>query len=64
MENNSEILKEISSPADLKKLDYEQIEILCQEIRNRIIDATSQNGGACWSQPWRGRINRCLASCL
>ena len=45
MENNSEILKEISSPADLKKLDYEQIEILCQEIRNRIIDATSQNGG-------------------
>lgn len=45
MEKNSEILKEITCPADLKKLDYEQIEILCQEIRNRIIDATSQNGG-------------------
>jgi 1-deoxy-D-xylulose-5-phosphate synthase len=45
MEKNSEILKEITCPADLKKLDYKQIEILCQEIRNRIIDATSQNGG-------------------
>ncbi|MDG0965144.1 MAG: 1-deoxy-D-xylulose-5-phosphate synthase [Opitutales bacterium] len=45
MENNSEILKEITSPADLKNLKPEQIEILCQEIRNRIIDATSQNGG-------------------
>ncbi|MDG1324929.1 MAG: 1-deoxy-D-xylulose-5-phosphate synthase [Opitutales bacterium] len=45
MGNNTEILKEITGPADLKKLDHEQIEILCQEIRNRIIDATSQNGG-------------------
>mgnify|MGYP001237442573 FL=1 len=45
MENKSEILNTISGPADLKKLDNEQIEILCKEIRNRIIDATSQNGG-------------------
>ena len=45
MENKSKILNTITGPADLKKLDNKQIEILCKEIRNRIIDATSQNGG-------------------
>ena len=42
---NTEILKKITRPADLKYLDENQIEKLCQEIRTRIIDATSQNGG-------------------
>ena len=42
---NTEILKDIKSPSDLKSLDEVQIETLCQEIRTRIIDATSQNGG-------------------
>lgn len=42
---NTEILKKITKPADLKNLDVSQIETLCQEIRTRIIDATSQNGG-------------------
>ena len=42
---NTEILKDIKSPSDLKSLDEGQIETLCQEIRTRIIDATSQNGG-------------------
>ena len=42
---NTEILKKITKPADLKNLDDSQIETLCQEIRTRIIDATSQNGG-------------------
>ena len=42
---NTEILKKITKPADLKNLDNSQIETLCQEIRTRIIDATSQNGG-------------------
>ena len=45
MENKSEILNTITGPDDLKKLDNEQIQILCKEIRNRIIDATSKNGG-------------------
>jgi 1-deoxy-D-xylulose-5-phosphate synthase len=42
---NTEILKKITGPADLKNLDNSEIEKLCQEIRTRIIDATSQNGG-------------------
>lgn len=42
---NTEILKKITRPADLKNLDVSEIEILCEEIRTRIIDATSQNGG-------------------
>jgi 1-deoxy-D-xylulose-5-phosphate synthase len=42
---NTEILKKITKPSDLKNLDVGQIETLCQEIRTRIIDATSQNGG-------------------
>ena len=42
---NTEILKKITSPKDLKNLDENQIEKLCQEIRSRIIDSTSQNGG-------------------
>ena len=42
---NTEILKDIKSPSDLKSLNEGQIETLCQEIRTRIIDATSQNGG-------------------
>ena len=45
MTANSEILKSIRSPADLKTLDSKQVEMLCEEIRTRIIDATSQNGG-------------------
>ncbi|MDA8775049.1 1-deoxy-D-xylulose-5-phosphate synthase [Opitutales bacterium] len=45
MENNTEILKNIKSPGDIKSLDEKQLEVLCQEIRNRIIGATSQNGG-------------------
>ncbi len=42
---NTEILKNIKGPADLKALDDAQIQSLCQEIRTRIIDATSKNGG-------------------
>ena len=45
MENNTEILKNIKCPSDIKSLDEKQLEVLCEEIRNRIIGATSQNGG-------------------
>ena len=40
-----EILPTISKPKDLKGLDEQEIESLCQEIRQRIIETTSQNGG-------------------
>ena len=43
--NQTEILPCISCPADLKELNEEQIEQLCGEIRNRIIETTSENGG-------------------
>lgn len=45
MENNSEILKFIKCPRDVKTLNNKQLEILCQEIRDRIIHSTSKNGG-------------------
>ncbi|MBT3667368.1 MAG: 1-deoxy-D-xylulose-5-phosphate synthase [Opitutae bacterium] len=45
MENKTEILKDIKCPGDVKNLDKKQLEILCQEIRDRIIGATSKNGG-------------------
>ncbi|MBT3636510.1 MAG: 1-deoxy-D-xylulose-5-phosphate synthase [Opitutae bacterium] len=40
-----EILSGISSPADLKELDEDEIGQLCGEIRTRIIETTSENGG-------------------
>ncbi len=39
------ILSEISSPRELKKLNYSQLNTLCGEIRETIIDTVSKNGG-------------------
>lgn len=39
------LLSEISSPADLKKMSPEQLPDLAQEIRQEIINVTSQKGG-------------------
>ena len=44
MSDNS-ILKGLSSPDQLKTLSSESIKSLCDEIRSRIIDVTSENGG-------------------
>ncbi|MCX7974713.1 MAG: 1-deoxy-D-xylulose-5-phosphate synthase [Candidatus Aminicenantes bacterium] len=41
----SELLKKINSPQDLKRLSIEELEILCQEIRDYIIEVVSRNGG-------------------
>ena len=41
----TEILPGISSPRDLKELDESEIARLCGEIRTRIIETTSENGG-------------------
>ena len=38
-------LSRIKSPNDVKKLDYSELEILCDEIRDDIIDTVSKNGG-------------------
>ncbi|KQB86518.1 1-deoxy-D-xylulose-5-phosphate synthase [Corynebacterium lowii] len=40
-----EILRAISSPADLKALDAEQLERLCQEIRDFLVAKVSATGG-------------------
>ncbi len=39
------ILNNINSPADVKKLNNDEITLLCDEIRFEIIDVVSKNGG-------------------
>lgn len=39
------ILEKIGSPADLKQLDEEQLPLLASEIRQKIIETVSRNGG-------------------
>ncbi len=39
------ILNTIKSPQDVKKLNNDEISVLCDEIRNEIIDVVSRNGG-------------------
>lgn len=38
-------LSHIKSPAEVKKLDYTELDILCGEIRDDIIETVSKNGG-------------------
>lgn len=40
-----EILNGITSPRDLKELDDKQLELLCEEIRQKLIETVSVNGG-------------------
>ncbi len=40
-----EILDQIQTPADVKKLKGEQLPQLCRELREEIVDAVSHNGG-------------------
>ena len=40
-----EILSKIESPADVKALSAEQLDQLCDEIREKLIDVVSVNGG-------------------
>ncbi len=42
---NNSILSEISSPKDLKKLNKGELNRLCGELREKIIDTVSKNGG-------------------
>ncbi len=43
--NPSTLLDRIQSPADLKRLDVAELETLAAELRKRIFDAVSRNGG-------------------
>ena len=43
--NEKRILDIVSSPADLKLLNNEELSILAQEIREEIITVTSDTGG-------------------
>lgn len=45
MTMNYEILSTIESPADVKSLTDEQVAALCDEIREKMIDIVSVNGG-------------------
>ncbi|MBR4766787.1 MAG: 1-deoxy-D-xylulose-5-phosphate synthase, partial [Clostridia bacterium] len=40
-----ELLKSISEPSDIRKLNTEETERLCEEIRSVIIETVSENGG-------------------
>ena len=39
------LLESINSPQDLKKLNIHQLNILCAELRQRIVEVVSKNGG-------------------
>ncbi|NQT32560.1 MAG: 1-deoxy-D-xylulose-5-phosphate synthase [Candidatus Omnitrophica bacterium] len=41
----ADLLKNISSPRDLKKLDLDKLNLLAGEIREKMIDVTSRKGG-------------------
>ena len=38
-------LENINSPKDIKKLNIDELEVLCQEIRELMIMTVSENGG-------------------
>ncbi|MDQ5983389.1 MAG: 1-deoxy-D-xylulose-5-phosphate synthase [Eubacteriales bacterium SKADARSKE-1] len=42
---SKEILGRMNSPKDLKKLSLSELDTLCEEIREKIIDTVSKNGG-------------------
>ena len=48
MENNSNrfsVLNSINSPSDLKKLSDAELELLCAEIRQTLVDTVASTGG-------------------
>src|SRR4030067_1171917 len=41
----TKLLEQIDHPIDIKRLDREELEKLCEEIRGKILSTVSQNGG-------------------
>lgn len=48
----SSILDTISSPEDLKNLPFEELEPLCTEIRETLIQTTAKDQGDIWPPIW------------
>lgn len=40
-----QILSKINNPSDVKALDFQGLELLCSEIRSKLIETVSKNGG-------------------
>ena len=49
-------LSSINKPQDLKKLSFDELGILAEEIRLFLLDSVSKTGAYCL-QSWCGRIN-------
>ena len=45
MDNNYSILKKINKPNDIKKLSFDELNVLSNDVREYIIDVISKNGG-------------------
>lgn len=45
MNNEYKYLGRVGSPEDIKKLSYDEIDTLCGEIREHIVEVTTKNGG-------------------
>ena len=43
--DDTKYLKNIKSPSDLKKLNYDQLEVLAKEVRSTLIETVSKTGG-------------------
>ena len=54
------LLEKINLPSDLKQLKVDELNQVCQELRQYIIDVVSVNGGHFADQPWRCRAYRCF----
>ena len=42
---NYRFLNNINSPSDVKKLEYDELNVLCDEVRDCLINTVSKNGG-------------------
>ena len=58
------LLDKINSPQDLKKLTIQQLNVLCAEVRSRMIEVVSQNGGHLASSLGAVEIIAALHYCL
>lgn len=47
----SSILDTICSPQDVKELPFEQLDVLCTQIRERLIQTTAKTGDI-WHPTW------------
>ena len=58
------LLESINSPQDLKKLNIHQLNILCAELRQRIVEVVSKNGGHLASSLGAVELIAALHCCL